>query len=381
MKIAHVIVGGEIAGGQVICGRIMEALKKRGDQVIVISPTSGGFTEGLKKDQIPVRFIPFRKTYHFQDAVRLAHIIKAEKVDIVHTHAMVPMNVQARLGARLAGVPSISHIHIANVFSENPFIRGYQTLLDNWTSRFCYKLVAVSEATKKSLVEQGIPSERVEVVLNGISSSEIKCRYERDEMFKKLGLPQDSHLVGVVGRLCPVKGQEEFIRAMAEVCRVIPNVTGIMIGKDAEFGGAYEAKLKSIAKTSGLNGRVIFSGYQPDPFSFINAMDFLVLPSKAEGLPLVVLEAMRLKKAVVATKVGGVSEVVEDGKTGILVSPNDSRSLTQAMLKLLKDRSLTQKMGEAGFEQVRKRFSETRMCDRVLELYDELMAKGKNVIP
>ncbi|OGW85951.1 MAG: hypothetical protein A3C35_07225 [Omnitrophica bacterium RIFCSPHIGHO2_02_FULL_46_11] len=386
MKVAHVIVGGEIAGGQVICRMILEALRKRGDEVIVISPTSGDFTKSLEQERIRVHFIPFQKTYHIQNAIRLARTIKDEHVDIVHTHAMVPMNVQARLGARLAGIPCISHIHATNTFSANPFIRKYQILFDNWTSRFCNKLIAVSEATKQSLIDQGIPSDRVEVIPNGISTPEVNFRISRDEIFQKLGVPQNHHLIGMVGRLCPLKGQEEFIKAMTEVCRIIPNVTGVIIGKDTEFGGAYEAKLKGITKASGLNGRIIFSGHQADPFSFINAMDFLVLLSKTEGLPLVILEAMSLQKPVVATNVGGIPELVEDGKTGILVPPNNSNMLVQAMLRLLQNHSLTQEMGEAAFERVRERFSKERMCERILNLYDELAfhrekVRSVNVIP
>ena len=115
-------------------------------------------------------------------------------------------------------------------------------------------------------------------------------------------------------------------------------------------------------------------------------MDFLVLLSKTEGLPLVILEAMSLQKPVVATNVGGIPELVEDGKTGILVPPNNSNMLVQAMLRLLQNHSLTQEMGEAAFERVRERFSKERMCERILNLYDELAfhrekVRSVNVIP
>lgn len=372
MKVAHVVVSGEIAGGQIICLKMIEALKKRGGEAIVISPTAGVFTHGLTKDQIPVHFLPFRKTYHFHNAFQLAGILKREGVHLVHTHGMINSNVHARIASRLAHVPYVSHIHIANVFNPNPMIRRYQVFLDNWTSGFSGQLIAVSEATKQSLVEQGILPDRIRVVLNGVNER-LNIQLSREEVFKKLSIDQDSRLIGMVGRLCPVKGQEEFMMAMARVFRQIPEAIGIVIGHDAEFKGAYERKLLKMAEKLGFGRRMIFTGYQSDPISLIHAMEFFVLPSRAEGLPLVALEAMSLQKAVVASCVGGVSEAVQDGKTGILVPPENVDALTRAILKLLSDPPLSRTMGEAGRERVQKYFSEARMCERVLNVYDELI--------
>ena len=376
MKVAHVIISGEVAGGQMVCGQIIEALKKRGDEVLVVSPTAGAFTERLKQNNVSIYFIPFDKTYHFQNAFRLWRILKKERVDLVHTHGMVPMNVQARLASKWAGVPCISHIHIANVFNPNPIVRRYQMFLDNWTSGFSSKLIAVSQATRQSLVRQGIAGERIEVIPNGVRENGT-VHMSKEEVFKKLGISENHSLIGMVGRLCPTKGQEEFLKSVAEVSRAIPNVIGVIIGKDTEFNGTYERRLRAISHELGLSKRVLFLGYQEDPRPYIHAMDFLILPSKVEGMPLVILEAMALKRAVVAHQVDGVSEVVEDGITGILVSPNAPQTLTLSIVKLLQNPSLSKKMGEAGFEKMRQFYSESRMSARVLELYDELLSRGK----
>lgn len=372
IKVAHVVISGEVAGGQVICERVVTALRKRGNQAIVISQTEGDFTERLKKDKIPVFLIPFKKTYHIQDAFRLAQLLKKEQVDLVHTHSMVPGNVLSRLAAKIAGVPCISHIHIENVFNSNPLIQLYQMWFDRWTSNHCYKLIAVSGATKQSLIRQKIPADQVEVILNGIYQGKpAKPAVSREEILRQWGIPDHHHLIGIVGRMSPVKGFEEFLESMTTVCRQILAVTALLIGQDSEFGGRYERKLRELAELLGLSGHVIFTGFQPDALSFIAAMDFLVAPSKAEGLPITILEAMSLQKAVIASNVGGVSEVIQDGETGLLVRVGDTNRLAEAMLKLLNNPRLCQQMGENGFLRVQESFTEEKMLNRIFEIYEE----------
>lgn len=379
MKVLHTAINGEIAGGQKVCLQIMEALLEEGHQAIVVSPNEGPFTELVRKKGIPVFQIPFEKTYSFHRAFQLARLIKKEKVNLVHTHGMVPGNIQARFAACLGGVPCISHIHIANVFNSNPLIRKYQVFLDNWTSKFCYRLIAVSQSTKKSLVDQGIPAERIVVIPNGIDWHEIRARQTREEIISRFNLDTKSRLIGTIGRLCPAKGQEEFLKAAKAVSKKISNAVWFVIGQDMEFSGRYETHLRALARKLDLNGRVIFTGYQADPYSLMNALDLFVLASKAEGMPLVILEAMALKKAVIATAVGGVPEVVQNGRTGILIPPGDSEALIQAMLELLRNPKPVLEMGEAGFQRIRNHFSVSGMIRRVRKIYEALDHPGLDV--
>lgn len=370
MKILHIVINGEVAGGQIVCQQIIERLLLEGHEALVVSPSEGPFTDRLRKKRIPVFLLPFEKTYSFHRAFQLAGLIKREKVNLVHTHGMVPLNVQARLAARLAKVPCISHIHIANVFNSNPFIRKYQMALDNWTSSLCEKLIAVSESTKRSLVEQGIPSDRIEVVFNGVDPEKIQSVLSREEVFHRFGISSDKRLVGMVGRLCPAKGQDDFLKAVKQVFQQVPNVVWMIVGKDIEFQGFYEKKLRDLAKTLELNGNGVFAGHQDDPLSIINAMEFLVVPSQVEGLPLVILEAMAIGKAVIATRVGGVGELVEDEKTGILLPAGRPELLAEAMAKFLKAPALAVSMGQAGFQRVCKNFTASCGLKRIMELYE-----------
>ncbi len=373
MNVLHAVIHGEVAGGQMVCLQIIEALVQQGHQALVISPSEGPFTELLRKKKISVFIMPFEKTYFFHRAFQVANLLRKEKIDLVHSHGTVQMNVHLRLAARWTGIPCISHIHINNVFNSNPLIRAYQVFLDRWTSQFCYRLLAVSKAIKESLVQEGIHHDRIEVIPNGVDCDRLNCRMTRAEVFQRFKIDPDKRLITTIGRLCPNKGQEEFLQGAKQVNEEMSDTAWMIVGKDLEFDGKYEAKLKTLALDLGLDGQVIFTGYQGDPLSLLNACDFFVLPSRMEGMPLVILEAAALKKAVIASAVGGVPEIVQDGVTGILIPPSDPQALAVAMLKLLKAPQLAMDMGDAGFRRVRDHFSTSQMTHRILELYGEAM--------
>ncbi len=370
MKVAHVIVGGEVAGGQVVCGQVIEALTRRGDRAIVISPTEGSFTERLRQENIPVYIIPAWKTYHFFNALRLAGILKKERADLVHTHAMVQVNVQARLGAWIAGIPVISHLHLPNHFRKHPLIRAYQVLADLWTARLCDEMITVSEATKETLLTEGKIYGKAKVIYNGVDSNQFTNLRPREAVLKEFGLNSTQRLIGTVGRLCPAKGQREFILSAREILAKVPESIFMIVGKDIEQGGNYERELRQLVFESGLTKQVIFTGYRPDVLELLNAFDLFVLSSKIEGFPLVLLEAMALGKAVVATEVGGVPELVVRGETGFLVPPSDWRALSSSVVSLLSDPRRIRQMGEAGRRRVREQFSEDQMTNAILSLYD-----------
>jgi glycosyltransferase involved in cell wall biosynthesis len=140
-----------------------------------------------------------------------------------------------------------------------------------------------------------------------------------------------------------------------------------------EQGGAFQTALEHEAERLGVRDRVVFAGRRDDAAELLVELDVLALPSWTEGLPLVVLEAMARRRPVVATPVGGTPEVVVDGETGLLVPPRDPDALAAALRRLLADADLRRRMGDAGYERVRERFSADAMTGRVLEIYDEVL--------
>jgi glycosyltransferase involved in cell wall biosynthesis len=363
VRIAHLVISGDVAGGQLVALQFAQALRERGDDAIFVSPEHSAFTERAEADGFRVLKADVGRLHRVRGAGALTRLLRAERVDLLHTHTLAAANTLGRIAARLARVPVVSHLHIENHFRSRTAwaLRG----ADNATARLCAAFVAVSEDTRRAYERQGYPR-RIEVVYNGVELDGAPPRSVRAE----LGLPGDAALVGEVGRLCDVKGQRELIQALAHV----PEATAVLVGADLEQGGAYQRQLEQTAEAVGVRDRVVFAGRRNDVGDVLAELDVFALPSWTEGLPLVVLEAMARRRPVVATKVGGTPEVVVDGETGLLVPPRDPEALAAALRRLLEDAELRRRLGDAGYARVRDRFSAEAMTRRVLELYDEVLA-------
>jgi glycosyltransferase involved in cell wall biosynthesis len=325
----------------------------------------------LRSEGVPVHFLDVSRTFRLLDAARLLHLLRRERVDVLHTHTALAANVLSRVAGRLAGAKVISHMHIENHFRRLRLVRAVHRLLDNRTARLCARILAVSDQTRRSLEAQGVPGERLETVYNGIDAVEVAER-PRVDLRGELGLSQDATLVGTVGRLCAVKGQRELIQGCALLGDRLPELHVVLIGDDLEAGGAYRRSLETEAEALGVAPRVHLLGYRPDATALLAELDVFTLPSWIEGFPLVVLEAMALSRPVIATAVGGTPELVT-GETGLLVPPRDPRRLADAIAELLAERGRAERMGAAGLERVRTSFSAERMTDRVLTVYDEVV--------
>ena len=370
MRIVYTVLDGRMSGGQVICGHLMAAALSAGHQVCLITSSLGEFTEQVQSLSIEVIQLPMERTFFFHRAVAFAKFLRDWDADLVHCHSAVVGTILARIGAYLAGVPLISHVHIENKFSDIGWIRKLQIILDNITAIVADKIITISNATKSSLINQGISSNKITVIHNGISLTEqLDNIPDIDHLRSTLGLQKNSHIVGTVARLCPVKGQREFILAARNICNHYPNTEFLVIGDDYEFEGKYRSDLGNLVKELGLEEFVHFLGFRSDVRRLIHCFEIFVLPSWIEGLPVTILEAMAARKPVVATSVGGVPELVFDGETGILVSPRDVLGLSKAIQSLLDQPDIAHQMGNKGYEYVHKEFTHEKMWTQVQQLY------------
>ena len=370
MRIVYTVLDGRMSGGQVICGHLMAAAVSAGHQVCLITPSLGEFTEQVKSRSIEVIQMPMERTFFFHRSVAFAKFLRDWDADLVHCHSAVAGTILARIGAYLAGVPLISHVHIENKFSDVRWIQKLQIILDNITAIVADKIITISNATKSSLIDQGISSNKITVIHNGISLTEqLDDMPEIDQLRSTLGLKNNSHVVGTVARLCPVKGQREFIFAARNICNLYPNTEFLVIGEDYEFEGKYRSNLGNLVKELDLEEFVHFLGFRSDVRRLIHCFEIFVLPSWIEGLPVTILEAMAARKPVVATSVGGVPELVLDGETGILVPPRDVPGLSKAIESLLEQPDIAHQMGNKGYEYIQQEFSHEKMWAQVQQLY------------
>ena len=206
--------------------------------------------------------------------------------------------------------------------------------------------------------------QRVEVIYNGVAPAQRVTDEEAQKCKAELGISGCYPLLGVVGSLYPVKGHRFLLDAMPEILRRWPEARVLVIGR-----GELEVALKEQVERLAIGANVHFLGMRQDVPRLLSVLDAFVLPSLSEGLSLALLEAMASGKPVVATLVGGNPELIDHGRTGFLVQPEDARDLASNLVKLLSDPGMMQQFGRQGEERVRQHFSMGQMVDRYRDLY------------
>jgi len=295
----------------------------------------------------------------------LCWVIYRHRVDLIHVNSYVPGNY-ARLAAALMQVPIvIDHWHGFTRFNLK------RRLICRVLGRFTDLSIAVSRGVRDYLVRQGgLNPTKVRVVANGVDVAAIDAARPGPLVRRELGLPEDVPLIGLVGRLDHWgKGHKELFSAMAQIRERHP-VHALIVG-----GGRREAEVRQLAESLGLGGEVHFLGQRRDVPDLLNAMDIFVLPSYSEGVSLALLEAMAAGLPVIATAVGGLPEVVEHDKTGVLIPPRDAEALAAALERLLADPAWARELGDHARDHVREHFSLDHLGREINEIYEELVEK------
>jgi glycosyltransferase involved in cell wall biosynthesis len=293
--------------------------------------------------------------------------------ELVHFNKTHPRNsLPAIVASRLAGSRVVvATEHVATpVVSNLPLGRQIITLLIRAVNRLIDATIAVSEPTREMLIRNyGLAPSRVVTIRNGIDVSRFDAGFDRTKVRAELGLLAEDAVALFVGRMSPGKGHELALRSLKLTAGTSEGSIRLVFAGEGELLG----DLRSRAAGLGVEDRVVFAGFRRDIPALLAASDMLVLPSEAESLPMVILEAMASRMPVIATDVGGISEVVLDGRTGILVHPGDAEALAAAMVRLASDPERRRAMGEAGRRRVELEFSSEASVTAVFELYGRLL--------
>ncbi|MFN7210703.1 MAG: glycosyltransferase, partial [Aggregatilineales bacterium] len=266
---------------------------------------------------------------------QLYRLLRREQPTIVHTHT-AKAGFAGRLAAKLAGVPLIFHTYHGHVFHSyfGAAKTRFYIALERFGAALSTRIIAVSPNLRREIGEvyRIAPPRKVALVVPGYDLSALRdVRRPSGDFRARFGIPAESPLVGIVGRLVPIKHHALFLSAMAQVARAIPQARFAVVGD-----GELRAELEAQARTLGVADSVIFTGWQGDLAAIYGALDCLVLCSKNEGLPSAVIEALVTGVPVVATAVGGVVDMLAEGR-GALVPPNDAGALAEATLNVLRD--------------------------------------------
>jgi len=215
-----------------------------------------------------------------------------------------------------------------------------------------------------------VPAWKVRVIPNGIDAAPFREDRDCGELRRSLGIPAAAPVIGTVGRLSEIKRQDLMIRAFAEAIRRVPDAHLLLVGD-----GPLRESLQTLADELGLSRRVHLVGYQDRPERYLQVMDIFALTSRSEGMPLAVLEAWAAARPVVASRVGGLPEMVEDGRTGILVPSGDQTALANTLIALATNPELRRQMGGAGRHEVESRFDVGTMAENYARHYRELLGR------
>ena len=289
----------------------------------------------------------------------------------MHTYSFYA-NVFAVPAARLGRVPVV----VASIRDTGAYITPMKRRVQRMTCRLADSVVVNAEAVRRWLVEDGYDERRITVIRNGIDPAPYARKASPGKLHQELGLPPDAPLVAVLSRLSPIKGLEYFLEAAATVAAAAPDVRFLIVGEAEKKDIEYARSLEAYANRLGLGRRVVFTGLRLDVPRVLDEVAVSVLPSLSEGLSNVLLESMAAGVPVVATRVGGTPEAVEEGVTGLLVPPRDAGALALAISRLLTDRALAARLGRAGRGRAVRFFSIDAAVRQTEQLYFTLLRRN-----
>ena len=255
---------------------------------------------------------------------------------------------------------------LARLYGQNYRISLYNRL-DRRLLRRADRVVAVSAAMVGMFTAAGISNDRLRIIHNAVEPADHRLDADGSAFRRFCGAGPDDLLVGVIGRLSPEKGQSVFIEAFADIVARLPRIKAVLVGE-----GPDRVRLERRLQEAGMAERIILAGQRQDVSEIYGALDLVVIPSWSEGLPNVLLESMLHGKAVVATSVGGVPEVLRSAQVGWLVQPGEPVHLGEAIIHALCDSERRATDGKAGAVHVRERYSPARRAELMMDVYHEL---------
>jgi len=318
-----------------------------------------------------------RKLYNkgaIQQWLRLASYIRRHQIQIVHTYNFHP-TVFAVPAGRLAGA-----VVIASVRDMGAYLTPAQQRVQRMVGRLAHRVVANSEAVRQWLIRGGWDGRRISVIRNGIDLSRFQRQVGNPGLRRELGLPPGVPIVAVIARLSRVKGLDDFLEAAAMLTATRPDVHFLLVGESSGTERGYEHQIAAQAARLGLERRVVFAGLRLDVPAVLSEVAVSVLPSLSEGLSNVLLESMAVGVPLVATRVGGNAEAVEDGVTGLLVPPRQPSALAAAIGRLLDDQTLAARLVQAGRRRVVEHFSMEAVARTTERLYLTLLEGRRHAV-
>jgi len=352
LRIIQIISSSATSGAERHVFSLTRLLSERGHHVEVICPQGGWLPLELREGGFTVHEMEMKGAGWFRTTGHLLNRIKGENIDLVHTH-LTRASYFGAISGLLRGVPAVATVHIAN------HDQIYKRM-----ARGRNKLIAVSNFVRGMLHGRGIPDRYIDTVYNGTDFTEFE-QTSPNRVKTELGIPANRRLVGLVGRVCREKGHLLMISAMRDVLKEHRDAHLVFVGRIEE---QFQPEIDAAVQEAGIGPNLTMTGTRHDVPRMLDAFEFTAMPSHKETFGVAAIEAMARRKAVVASRIGGLPEVVRHGQTGLLVDLRQEE-VSEAVSYLLSNDVEREQMGALGRIIVEEKFTLKQMVDRLETVY------------
>ena len=365
IRVLHLIASRGIGGAERVLLTLSKNIdRKKFDLILGIfvdqRESKDLFWNEAKELELPLEPIKYRNPYNFLQILQLYRILKKHHPDIIHTHGY-KTNILGFLAAKAFEIPIITTVHGLHQIEINSLVWLSLKLLKHFD-----RIMVVSDQIKRELETLKVPSNKIKTIRNAPPNKTDGNSINPSTFREEIGVPPNAKLIGFVGRLEPVKGCSLFIRTIPKVTESFPDSYFVVVGDGTE-----KKSLESLTRELRIGSKVFFCGFRDDPTNVFQSLDLYVLSSLNEGIPLAMLEAMSQGVPVVATRVGGIPEVIKDKVNGLLVPPKNPDALAESILEALNNSNETAKRVVEAKKTILNEFNVEKWIEKIQKFYLE----------
>jgi glycosyltransferase involved in cell wall biosynthesis len=324
------------------------------------------YVEALRGVGIRCEVIHEQGRFDPRGLIQLAGIVRRFRPDVFEAHGYRETLYLLALHP-FHGFKCVTYFH---GWTEASYWTREDSLLCQFLLRLSPLVVTVCNNFKERLCRQGLPASKIHVFYNGINPELCYANPRSGDLRKEYDIGESAPVVAVIGRLSGEKGQINFLKAFALVAKKRSEARAFIVGD-----GPDREALESLTREMHLDSQVVFTGYWRDVQKVYEGVNAVVVPSKSEGMPNVVLEAMVFGVPVLSTCVGGIPEIIEHGKNGMLVPPEDPAKLAEALLQIMTDGALAKRLASSARKELQTRFSTLERCEKIGRFYRQLIER------
>ena len=368
MRVLQLISSGGYYGAEAVILNLSKALRRRGCEVRVgtflnLHATNTEIAKQAEESGFPVQLIPCAGRLDWNAVRALRSYVRDERIEVIHSHGY-KADIYGYFASRHESARIISTCHL---WPGGDVKLWLYSMLDRLLLRRFPRVVAVSEEIAQSLRRMRVSSARLTVIDNGIDMTPFTSAMPT--LRAELGTGS-APIVGLVGRLAPQKGPDYLLRAARLVRRRMPDVRYVFVGDGPE-----KTNLQAMAERLSIADKVFFLGRRDDMPQIYRSLDLMVLPSREEGMPMTIIEALAAGTPVIATRVGSVPKLIRHQETGLLLESGDIKGLSDAIVLMLSKPELRREYAATGRQLVYRQYSADCMADKYLDLYSQIVVR------